>query len=603
MPAIRLNYYLYKPNLLFMEHRWKIKETADSKTIEHLREPLGISEVLLNLLIQRGISNYDEAKAFFRPSLSDLYNPFLMKDMDKAVDRILKAINENENIMVYGDYDVDGTTAVSLVYTFLKNLHKKIEFYIPDRYAEGYGISYKGIDIAFEHNVKLVIALDCGIKAIEKVKYANEKSVDFIIADHHRPGVEVPAAVAVLDPKQNDCPYPFKELSGAGVGFKLTQALAKKLHIEEEKVFANLDLLVVSIAADIVPIIGENRILAYYGLKQINEGPRPGISSILQSSGIEKRKTKGKTKGIFIREITINDLVFAVGPRINAAGRIKDATDSVRLLISNNNDYAFKLGKEINLLNTTRRDLDKQITEEAIAMIEGSEQLKQKKTTVLYHSHWHKGVIGIVASRLLEHYYKPTIVLTLSDGLITGSARSIKGFDIYDAIDACSHLLEHFGGHMYAAGLALKPENLAAFIEAFEAYAGERISDEMLIPEIEIDEEIYFSDINSKFFRILSQFAPFGPGNMLPLFMSKNVIDTGFAKVVGKNGGQKHLKFEVVHKNHSGNPLKAIAFNFGHCLKDMENGKVFNLCYHIDENSWLGNTSLQLRVKDMKIED
>ncbi len=589
--------------IAFMEYRWKIKEKSDNDLVDGLSESLGISKVLTNLLVQRGVSNFEEAKTFFRPSLDELHDPFLMKDMDKAVDRIIRAMNNNESIMIYGDYDVDGTTAVALVYSFLKNHHKKIEFYIPDRYAEGYGISYKGIDTAFDHNVKLIIALDCGIKAIKKVEYATEKDIDFIIGDHHRPGDEVPAAVAVLDPKQEDCNYPFKELSGAGVGFKLTQALAKKLNDEDDKVFSSLDLLAISIAADIVPIVGENRIFAYYGLKLINESPRHGILSILESSGMEHKKTKGKAKSIFDREITINDLVFAISPRINAAGRIKDATDSVRLLISNNSDYATKLGGEINVLNTTRRDLDKQITQEALDMIEGDEQLRLKKTTVLYQPHWHKGVIGIVASRLLENYYKPTIILTFSDGLITGSARSIKGFDIYDAIDACSDLLEHFGGHMYAAGLALKPENLESFLNAFEEYTQQHLTEDMMTPEIEIDEELFFNDINTKFFRILKQFAPFGPGNMPPLFMSKNVIDTGFAKLVGKNGDQKHLKFEAVHKDHSGNPLKAIAFNFGYYLDELQKGNAFSICYHLDENSWLGHTSLQLRVKDMKSEE
>jgi len=586
-----------------MEFRWKLKEQADKERVDDLSEALGISKVLANLLVQRGVTTFDEAKTFFRPSLDQLHDPFLMKNMDKAVERIISAMNENENIMIYGDYDVDGTTAVALVYTFLKNVYKKIEFYIPDRYNEGYGISYKGIDTASEHHVKLVIALDCGIKAIQKVKYANEKGIDFIICDHHRPGETVPEAVAVLDPKQKDCNYPFKELSGAGVGFKLTQALAKRLNISKKKVFSGLDLLAVSIAADIVPIIGENRIFAFYGLKQINESPRHGILSVLKSSGMRPGQNKGKSKSIFNREITINDLVFAVGPRINATGRIKDATDSVRLLISNNSDYATKLGSEINDLNSTRRDLDKQITREALDMIRSDKNSKSKKTTVLYQPHWHKGVIGIVASRLLEHYYKPTIILTFSDGLITGSARSIKGFDIYDAIDSCSDLLEHFGGHTYAAGLAFKPENLEAFTHAFENYAQHHLSDDQMTPELEIDEEIFFSDINSKFYRILKQFAPFGPGNMPPLFMSKNVIDTGFAKLVGKNGNQKHLKFEAVHKNHSGNPLQAIAFNFGHYLNKLEQGKSFSLCYHVEENSWLGNTTLQLRVKDMKPEE
>ncbi len=580
-----------------------VKEEADRQIVERLAKELSISPKLTNLLVQRGVTSYDEAKTFFRPSLEALHDPFLMKDMDKAVNRILEAIAANENIMVYGDYDVDGTTAVSLVYSFLKNIHKKIEFYIPDRYLEGYGISIKGIDTAAAHQVKLIIALDCGIKAIDKVKYAAGKGIDFIIGDHHRPGDEIPGAVAVLDPKRADCPYPYKELSGAGVGFKLTQALAAKLRIQDEKVYAGLDLLAISIAADIVPITGENRILAYYGLKQINHNPRPGVYSILKTSGFERVAENGQDKPVFSREITISDLVFVVGPRINAAGRIKDATDSVRLLISNHDEYAEKLGGEINVLNTTRRDLDSSITQEAIDMIRASETLKKKKTTVLFKEEWHKGVIGIVASRLIEHFYKPTIVLTLADGLVTGSARSVKGFDIYDAIDSCSHLLEHFGGHTYAAGLAMKPEKLDAFLEEFEAYAEKHLTDAMLVPEIEIDEELYLSDINSKFYRILKQFAPFGPGNMSPLFVSHHLIDTGYAKAVGKNGEARHLKFEVVHRDHSGNPLKAIAFNMGEHWQEMKKGKTFSLCYHLDENTWLGQTSLQLRVKDIRFQE
>ncbi len=584
-----------------MEKRWVVKEEADRQTVERLAQALGISRKLTNLLVQRGVTTFDEAKAFFRPSLEALHDPFLMKDMDRAVDRILEAIARNENIMVYGDYDVDGTTAVSLVYSFLKTIHKKIEFYIPDRYLEGYGISYKGIDTAEKHHVRLIIALDCGIKAVDKVKYATGKGIDFIIGDHHRPGDEIPAAVAVLDPKREDCPYPYKELSGAGVGFKLTQALAKKLRIAKDKVFASLDLLAISIAADIVPITGENRILAYYGLKQINTDPRPGVYSILKSSGFEKVSEKDQQKNtVFSREITISDLVFVVGPRINAAGRIKDATDSVRLLISNHDEYAEKLGGEINVLNTTRRDLDSSITQEAIDIIRSSDHLKNKKTTVLFKEEWHKGVIGIVASRLIEHFYKPTIVLTLADGMVTGSARSVKGFDIYDAIDSCSHLLAHFGGHTYAAGLAMKPENLDAFLEEFEAYAEKHLTEAMLVPEIEIDEELYLSDINSKFYRILKQFAPFGPGNMSPLFVSHHLIDTGYAKTVGRNGDQRHLKFEVVHRDHSGSPLKAIAFNMGEYCEEMKKGKTFSLCYHLDENTWQGQTSLQLRVKDIR---
>jgi len=582
-----------------MDKRWVTKKPSDEQIVAHLSQVLNINPKLANLLVHRGVTTFEEARAFFRPQLTDLYDPFLMKDMDKAVDRIEQAARNQEGIMVYGDYDVDGTSAVALVYSFLKNFCKKLEFYIPDRYDEGYGISYKGIDTAEKHGIKLIIALDCGIKAVKKVETAANKGIDFIICDHHRPDSVIPPAVAVLDTKQKDCPYPYKELSGCGVGFKLIQALALRKNIPVEKVYAGLDLVVVSIAADIVPITGENRILAYYGLDQINENPRPGIYSILKTAGLENMEES--SNGLFSREITISDLVFIVGPRINAAGRIDKAIASVKLLISNNSDYADKLGNEINVLNTTRRDLDSAITEEAIKMIEDDPYYTQLKTTVIYKPDWHKGVIGIVASRLIEHFYKPTIVLTRSNNLITGSARSIKSFDIYDAIDSCSDLLEHFGGHTYAAGLALKPENLKAFKERFETFASERLTTDMMVPEIEIDEELYFNDINFKFYRILRQFAPFGPGNMSPLFVSNNMIDTGFAKLVGKND-QKHLKFEAVHTNHSGNPIKAIAFNLGVHHKKMVKGKSFKVCYHLDENNWLGNTNLQLRVKDIKFD-
>ena len=582
-----------------MEKRWVLKETTDIEAVKQLASALNISEKLSSLLVQREIKTFEEAKQFFRPSLKKLHDPFLMKDMDKAVDRILLAHKNGEKIMVYGDYDVDGTTAVALVYSFLRRFHKKLEFYIPDRYKEGYGVSYKGIDFAVKHGFTLLITLDCGIKAVEKVTYAKKHGLDIIIGDHHRPGETVPEAAAVLDAKQPDCQYPYKDLSGCGVGFKLIQAIALKRGDPESIVFSGIDLVAVSIAADIVPITGENRILAYYGLKKINEKPRPGLRVLLESAGVGKNKNSEKL--YFDKEITINDLVFMVGPRINAAGRIENATDSVRLLISRNKEYAKKLGGQINELNLTRRDLDTHITIEAIEMLKNDEKYKNRKTTVVYRESWHKGVIGIVASRLIETFYRPTIVLTKSEGLITGSARSIKNFDIYDAIDACSHLLEHFGGHTYAAGLALKPENLDRFIEEFENYASERLTDEMMIPEIEIDEEIYISDINSKFFRILKQFAPFGPGNMSPFFQTKNVVDTGYVKRVGKNGSD-HLKFSVVHPDHSGSPFPAIAFNQGNHFEEMKSGKPFRICYHIDENHWLGQTNLQLRIKDIKFD-
>ena len=581
-----------------MEKRWVLKKEADSKVVEQLASALNVSKTLANLLGQRGTKTFEEAKQFFRPSLEQLHDPFLMKDMDKAVNRITQAFSNGEKIVVYGDYDVDGTTAVALVYSYLKQLHRKLEFYIPDRYEEGYGISYKGIDHAISNGVKLMITLDCGIKAVEKVEYAKQKGLDIIIGDHHRPGDKVPEAVAVLDAKQDDCPYPFKELSGCGVGFKLIQAYGIKNGIDKEVAYSYLDLVAVSVAADIVSITGENRVLTYFGMKKLNTNPCIGIHSLLKSAGV-KENTDPTSKLLFEREINVNDLVFLLGPRINAAGRIEDATDSVRLLISNNVEYAEKLGKQIDELNLTRRDLDSNITKEAVSMIDNNIAANNKKAIVVFKETWHKGVIGIVASRLVESFYKPTIVLTKADGLITGSARSIKHFDIYDAIDSCSDILEHFGGHTYAAGLALKPENLDKFISEFEKYASERITEEMLIPEIEIDLELFISDVNFKFFRIVKQFAPFGPGNMSPVFVTNNVIDTGYAKLVGRNG-QNHLKFSVVHPDRTGNPIPAIAFNQRHHYEKMKEGKPFSICYHIDENFWLGNTTLQLRIKDIK---
>ncbi len=581
-----------------MEKRWVLKKKPDKEVVEQLSKKLNINEKLAALLIHRGITTFEDARSFFRPQLSSLIDPFLMKDMDKAVDRVTKAIELGEKIMIYGDYDVDGTTAVSIVYSFLKTIHKKVDFYIPDRYLEGYGISYKGIDYAVENGYKLLIALDCGIKAVEKVEYAKKKGLDIIIGDHHRPGNVVPDAAAVLDSKQDDCNYPFKELSGAGVGFKLIQAVSIRLGTPVEKIYSCLDLVAISIAADVVPIVGENRTLSYYGLKNLNKSPRIGVRSLLKSAGVDKKSGLGGDQ-YFKKRITVSDLVFLLGPRINAAGRIDSAIDSVRLLISNNIEYAAKLGKQINDLNTTRRELDSNITKEALQMLDDDIDIGDKKATVVYREDWHKGVVGIVASRLIDKYYRPTIVLTKADGLITGSARSVKNFDIYDAIDSTNHLLENFGGHKYAAGLAFKPENLDDFIKEFQKYADEHITDDMLVPEIEIDGELFISDINFNFYKILKQFAPFGPGNMSPVFQTKNVIDTGYAKLVGKKDN-KHLKFSVVHPDRTGNPIPAIAFNQGHHLKQMERGNPFEICYHIDENTWLGNTTLQLRVLDIR---
>ncbi|PLX05484.1 MAG: single-stranded-DNA-specific exonuclease RecJ [Marinilabiliales bacterium] len=584
-----------------MDKRWILNNDSDFESVERLSKELNINKKLVSLLFSRGVTTYDEAKQFFRPKLEHLHDPFLMKDMDKAVDRVLLAVEKGEKIMVYGDYDVDGTTAVSLVYSFIKSFYKNIEFYIPDRYNEGYGISFKGIDYAHSVGSKLMIALDCGIKAVDKVKYAKEKGIEFIICDHHRPGETIPDAVAVLDAKQEDCNYPFKELSGCGVGFKLAQAIASKNNIPENKVFSFIDLVVVSIAADIVPMVGENRVLAYYGLKKINNDPSNGICSILKSAGVLPSQDEA-SKYYFSKEITINDLVFSLGPRINAAGRIENATNSVRLLISTNTEYAEKLGAQINELNSTRRDLDTNITKEAIEQIENNAENANKKATIVYNPQWHKGVIGIVASRLIERFYKPTLVFTKSGDLITGSARSIKGFDIYDAIDNSSDILEHFGGHTYAAGLALKPEKLEVFKAEFQKYADENLKEEYLTPEISIDEELDVSDVNIKFYKILKQFAPFGPGNMSPVFVSNNVIDTGYAKIVGKNG-QKHLKFSVVQTTKRGAPLSAIGFNLGHHYDKIKQANPFSICYHIEENTWQGRTSLQLRILDIKFPD
>jgi len=555
-----------------------------------LSESLGIDEILATLLVQRGITNYEEAKDFFRPSLEHLHDPFLMKDMDKAVDRLQKAMNDGEKILIYGDYDVDGTTAVALIYTYLKNFvnKKRIEFYIPDRYEEGYGISYKGIDYAADNGFGLVIVLDCGIKAVEKIEYANQRGVDFIICDHHRPDEVIPNAVAVLDSKRPDCEYPYKELSGCGVGFKLISALSIRLGRPIEEVYELLDYVAVSIAADIVPITGENRVLAYFGLKQLNKNPRPGIAAVLRQA---------EQKNALERELTISDLVFLIGPRINAAGRLEKASDSVRLLLATNIEHAEKLAASINDLNSKRREFDNAITEEALQMINADEKLRNAKSTVIFNENWHKGVIGIVASRLTDSYYRPTIVLTRSGNLITGSARSIKNFDIYDAIDDCSDLLEHFGGHKYAAGLSLKPENLEKFSERFEKYVSEHLEEDDLTPELNVDIQMDFTNITPKFVRILKQFAPFGPGNLSPVFLTKNVVDAGFSRAVGN---RKHLKLSVMQQGNTDFVFSGIAFQKGDLYEQIHEKEPFTMCYYIEENFWQGKTTLQLNVKDIK---
>ena len=587
-----------------METKWILNQSVDKQQVAEIVKVLNIDENLATLLVQRGITNYEEAKTFFRPSLSQLHDPFLMKDMDKAVDRVLKAIHDNEKLLVYGDYDVDGTTAVAVVYTYLKPFFKKkkIEFYIPDRYEEGYGISFKGIDYAAENGFKLVIALDCGIKANERIDYANERGVDFIICDHHRAGDVLPNAVAVLDAKRPDCNYPYDELSGCGVGFKLVTALSMRGLGTIEDVYNLLDFLAVSIAADIVPITGENRVLAYFGLKQLNKKPRPGIEAILQHANIYRRDEDQieEDENVLTRELTISDLVFLIGPRINAAGRIAKASDSVRLLIADKKEHAEKLAASINDLNDERREFDNRITEEALGMIADDVELRDAKSTVVFNSKWHRGVIGIVASRLTDYYYRPTIVLTKANGLVTGSARSIRSFDIYDAIDHCSDLLEHFGGHKYAAGLSMKPENLPEFRRRFEAYVSEHLVDEDFVPELEVDLKINFADITAKFMRILNQFAPFGPGNMAPVFWTDNVIDAGGSRPVGAH---RHLKLTVSQIGDAEMgvpPFSGIAFQKGDLFDRIHDGEPFSICYHLEYNTWQGKTNLQLNVKDIK---
>ncbi len=585
-----------------MEKRWSIKSGVDETIVNRLALELKVDKVLATMLAQRGITNYEDAKKFFRPSLSDLYDPFLMKDMDKAIIRIEQAIENNEKILVYGDYDVDGTTAVALVYSFLKKLpfinnsEKRedtslnrenilVDYYIPDRYDEGYGISFQGIDYAKENNFTLIIALDCGIKANDKVEYATERNIDFIICDHHRPGETLPKAVAVLDPKRSDCTYPFDELCGCGIGFKLVQAYVQKNNIAFEELTEYLDLAAISIASDLVPIICENRILCYFGLEQINLKPRNGIKAILDLANISKK-------------ITINELVFTIGPRINAAGRIHTGRDAVALLISDNVDHAKVSGININATNIERRALDLTITQHALSMIDENAELLERKSTVLFHADWHKGVIGIVASRLIEKYYRPTIVLTESNGKATGSARSVKDFDVYNAIEACADLLEQFGGHKYAAGLTLKLENLQAFQQRFEEVVSATIEDYMLIPEILIDAELELKEITPKFFRILKQFEPFGPENMSPVFISKGLMDKGYVRIVGNN----HLKMDIQTAQNPRESYSSIAFSQAQHFDEVLQKKVFSACYAIEENDYNGKISLQLNVKDMKME-
>jgi single-stranded-DNA-specific exonuclease len=577
-----------------MNYRWKLQPQPHSIVINGLAKIINCEPTHAALLNQRGFNTFEKAKLFFRPTINQLHNPFLMKDMDKAVARIEHAINNNEKILVYGDYDVDGTTAVALTYLFLKELfiEKKINhkynlaFYIPDRYKEGYGVSTAGIDFAKANNYKLIICLDCGIKSVDKIAYANSRGVDFIICDHHTVGDELPNAVAVLDPKRKDCEYPYKELSGNGVGFKLCQALTQHYNLNTDYLHSLMDLCAISIASDIVPITGENRVLAYFGMKLINEQPRAGIKAILEFSNVRK-------------EISITDCVFLIGPRINAAGRIDTGNTAVKLLVASTYEEAQQYCSRINKNNTERQGLDKHITQEALQMLDDDPEINSKKSTVLFSSTWHKGVVGIVASRLTEKYYRPTIVLTESNGVATGSARSVKDFDVYEAISECSDLLDQFGGHKYAAGLTMPTSNVPKFKHKFETVVNRSIKEHMLTPEIEIDCELNFNDITPKFLRILKQFAPFGPGNMNPIFKTRNVVDMGSIKAFK----EVHLGLDVAQNDYKTSPIAAIGFNLAHKIDIIKSKKPFEITYTIEENQYNGQRILQLNIKDIKAQD
>lgn len=574
--------------------RWTLKSKPEKEKVHALQTALQVDEIIATLLLQRGIETYEQARSFFRPSLNDLHDPYLMKDMDKAVIRIENAISNNENILVFGDYDVDGTTAVSLVSSYLKSYYPNVATYIPDRYDEGYGISYKGIDFADDNGFSLIIALDCGIKSIDHIAYAKNKNIDFIICDHHRPGDTLPEAIAVLDPKREDCSYPYDELCGCGVGFKLMQALSQNNNQTIEDLIPYLDLVATAIAADIVPMTGENRTLAKFGLEVINSDPRPGIKALITSSvrpSVSGQNVKKK-------ELTITDVVFIIAPRINAAGRIKHGNEAVALLTEFNLEQAAQFAYEIEGYNADRRDLDKQITVEALAQIEEKNE-KERFSTVVYHENWHKGVIGIVASRLTETYYRPTIVFTKSGDKLAASARSVKDFDIYNALEACSEHLEQFGGHMYAAGMTLKEENYLAFKDAFENEVAKTIHPDLLIPEISIDAELHLTDINERLIRILNQFEPFGPQNMTPVFLTTAIKDSGYAKTLGKNN--EHLKLFVKQSRSFGTEgFGAIGFGLATKLNVVKNQNPFDAVYCIDENEYNGSVSVQLRLKDLR---
>ena len=571
------------------ERKWTVRDPGDPEKVDRLATELGVDRVLAELLVQRGVETFQQARAFFRPSLEDLHDPFLMKDMDKAVERLHEAITKGQKILVYGDYDVDGTTAVALVYSFVRRFTKRVEYYIPDRYDEGYGVSYKGLDWASDNGIDLLITLDCGIKAIEKVEYARSKGIDVIICDHHLPENELPGAVAVLDPKREDCHYPFDDLCGCGVGFKFVQGYSIKYGIDFETLEPLLDLQVVSIASDLVSMVGENRVLAHFGLKRLNENPRKGLLAMLSLAKLEPG------------HVTIDDIVFKIGPRINAAGRMESGRLAVELLTAMDDRSAFQIGEKINDNNNERKNIDREITQEALQMVASGTALETENVTIVYNPTWNKGVVGIVASRLVEAYYKPTVVLTKSNGFITGSARSVAGFDLYASIESCADLLENFGGHVYAAGLTMKEENLEEFCKRMNQFVSGNITKQELTPVVDIDARLDFSQITPKFFRILKQFQPFGPGNANPVFLTDDVYDAGNGRKVGAGG--VHLKLDLMQESQPYRQIPAIGFNMAEFYDHIKAGNPIDVCYSIVENFYRGSSTLQLRLKDMRERD
>jgi single-stranded-DNA-specific exonuclease len=567
-----------------MEKRWNILQADESK-VDVLHNALKINKTICNVLAERGIDTFEKAKHYFRPQLSHLHDPWLMKDMQKAVDRIITAFEKKEKILVFGDYDVDGTTSVACMYQFLCKIYDAslLDFYIPHRYKEGYGVSKMGIDFAAANDFTLIISLDCGIKSVDLIAYAKTLAIDFIVCDHHLPDEQIPDAVAILNPKQKDCNYPYKELCGCGVGFKLITALAQHFNIEEEHYHCYLDLVATAIAADIVPMTDENRVMAFYGLQKINSNPNPGIKALIQLGGIQKK-------------LTINNVVFVIAPRVNAAGRMDDARKAVQLFIEPEYDKALNIAEMLHSDNSDRKEADSSITEEALAIINADEKLINKKTTVVFKDHWHKGVVGIVASRLIETYYRPTIVLTQSGDVVAGSARSVPGFNLYEAIYACREHLLGYGGHFAAAGMSLLPENVTAFADTFEAVVAATIEPHLLIPEIIIDTPVSFTAINASFYNIISQMEPFGPENMRPVFIAKNIEDTGYSKIVK----DLHVRFVVKQHNIT---FTGLGFNMAEKFYLLQMKKPLDIVFTIDENEWNGNTSLQLKVIDIRLSE